>query len=563
MESSKSDLMNDSIEFDNLRKEVWGRYIREQKFRELINSARQYYIESQITKDLKMQLYSGMYLGQAYILSDKPDSMLVYYNEILPIAEKLGYPAPLMAIYNGLGINALNSALNYNESLSYFQKALRIAYKINDMSNYACIISNMIWVYYLRNDTSGIKYAKEAYLLSEKLDLDYCRYFGALGMTYMSYIMGEYNSALKYVDEVSMFSQKFGLDRGYALKAKILSAMENDIEADEYFNLAFQNENEMDVTSSIDAYYSFGNHLLKKGAYGRSIEEYKKGLKISEESNNYFCILKLYKGLSEAYDKLGMPDSSIVYLKHSSEITDTLFNVEKERFFSSIQLKYEREEQENILKDKNLQIAQQRQNIQMVVFILTLAGVILIVLWVLYRRKSLMYRELVLRYNTFSKRERTLSDENDLLRKRIASINSKFATDCTPDEKDDSFHEHSEVGFDRKSEELFFRLEKLMKEDKIWKDKDLSIEKLVELLGVNRTYISRMLNGYAKTSFSNYVNSYRIKEAVAVLSDKSNDVPLKVLSDDLGYNSLSTFYRLFQKETGVPPSKFRKESANL
>lgn len=146
-----------------------------------------------------------------------------------------------------------------------------------------------------------------------------------------------------------------------------------------------------------------------------------------------------------------------------------------------------------------------------------------------------MYRDQVRRYEEQIKREEQLRRENE-------ASKTKKDTD--------------------KNEELFTRLENLMKHEEIWRDKDLSVEKLASMLDTNRSYISRMFSS-AGTTYNDYVNSYRIKEAVKVLSDPADDIPLKVLSDNLGYSSISSFYRLFQKETGVPLSHYRKESRKL
>ena len=56
------------------------------------------------------------------------------------------------------------------------------------------------------------------------------------------------------------------------------------------------------------------------------------------------------------------------------------------------------------------------------------------------------------------------------------------------------------------------------------------------------------------------VNSYRISEAVAILSDRSRlDYPLKQLWSDLGFSSSSTFYKLFQQSVGITPSVYRRQ----
>ena len=58
-------------------------------------------------------------------------------------------------------------------------------------------------------------------------------------------------------------------------------------------------------------------------------------------------------------------------------------------------------------------------------------------------------------------------------------------------------------------------------------------------------------------SFLAYINTFRIEEAIKILSEKDNDVPMKAIVDDLGFGSMSTFYRLFSAATGFSPSQFR------
>lgn len=143
-----------------------------------------------------------------------------------------------------------------------------------------------------------------------------------------------------------------------------------------------------------------------------------------------------------------------------------------------------------------------------------------------------MYRQLVILYDTHRQRERQLLEQRD--------------------EKTDL------VNTSQKNKALFDAVEKLMNDEHLYRSNSISIDMLVERLHSNRTYLSRMFTEQ-NTSFSEYINSYRIREALALLSEPENDIPLKVLSDSLGYNSLSSFYRAFQKEMGVPPSRFRQE----
>lgn len=89
--------------------------------------------------------------------------------------------------------------------------------------------------------------------------------------------------------------------------------------------------------------------------------------------------------------------------------------------------------------------------------------------------------------------------------------------------------------------------------------KDLTLDKLAEKLQTNRTYLSKAINTYAGMSFSSYVNMYRINEATRIISDPARDVLFKKLADDIGFNSVPVFSSVFQKETGLLPSNYRKE----
>ncbi len=53
----------------------------------------------------------------------------------------------------------------------------------------------------------------------------------------------------------------------------------------------------------------------------------------------------------------------------------------------------------------------------------------------------------------------------------------------------------------------------------LFREKELTLDRMAEVLGTNRTYVSNALNKVAGISFYGYIDSYRIKEATRVLSD--------------------------------------------
>ena len=84
--------------------------------------------------------------------------------------------------------------------------------------------------------------------------------------------------------------------------------------------------------------------------------------------------------------------------------------------------------------------------------------------------------------------------------------------------------------------------------------------RLAAMLGTNRTYLSAVIKEKSGMNYQQFINSYRIQEAIRILSDNdSADYPLKQLWNDLGFSSSSTFYKLFQQAVGITPSVFRKQ----
>jgi AraC-like DNA-binding protein len=66
--------------------------------------------------------------------------------------------------------------------------------------------------------------------------------------------------------------------------------------------------------------------------------------------------------------------------------------------------------------------------------------------------------------------------------------------------------------------------------------------------------------GCAGGNFNTFINEYRIKEAVRLMSDCiSKNMSLEDVASAAGYNDRTTFYRSFKKNTGLSPSQFKNK----
>lgn len=88
-----------------------------------------------------------------------------------------------------------------------------------------------------------------------------------------------------------------------------------------------------------------------------------------------------------------------------------------------------------------------------------------------------------------------------------------------------------------------------------------NLSRLSELSSIPTHIISYSLNTVLKQNFTEFVNTFRIKKAQALLIDpKSQNDKIVSIAYDCGFNSLSSFNTAFKKLTRLTPSEFRARS---
>lgn len=84
----------------------------------------------------------------------------------------------------------------------------------------------------------------------------------------------------------------------------------------------------------------------------------------------------------------------------------------------------------------------------------------------------------------------------------------------------------------------------------------LNINDLAQELGTNRTYVSNYINQQLHTTFYEYVNNWRVEQAMRLLA--STDLSLQEVAAQSGFNSISSFRRYFVSKMGQTPSAYKK-----
>ena len=100
-------------------------------------------------------------------------------------------------------------------------------------------------------------------------------------------------------------------------------------------------------------------------------------------------------------------------------------------------------------------------------------------------------------------------------------------------------------------------LERLMNEERLYENEDLSLGMLADALGIGTHQLSELVNTRYGVNFSRFVRERRVEAAKRLLADDRN---ASVLSVGLatGFRSQSNFYTAFQEITGQTPGAYRK-----
>ncbi|WP_370677127.1 helix-turn-helix domain-containing protein [Pleomorphomonas sp. PLEO] len=100
------------------------------------------------------------------------------------------------------------------------------------------------------------------------------------------------------------------------------------------------------------------------------------------------------------------------------------------------------------------------------------------------------------------------------------------------------------------------RIEALMAEKQLYRDPDLTLERLARRAGIPARQISAALNRIHGRNVSQVVNEYRVRDAQRRLKETDDTVTVVML--EAGFGTKSNFNREFLRVTGMTPSAYRR-----
>jgi len=479
-----------------------------------------------------------------------------------------------------------------------FESIIRTASKRNDNIMKLRAMDAIFDTYW--KTTKYARALRQSYVLDKELQTVTDKEYPGKGDAYYRigkafYFFKNYDKALPYLRK-ALKPAKYYHDRSNLLARNTIGKYYNLTgqvdSAEYYFRSAFYTPEIVKSKPMFDAIAlsNIGQSLILKQEYDSAISYLDAGMKRTLLDNNYELSAEAAMGLAKCYlakddvkKTKQLIDSAQVLIRKSenadlyqslyplmckyyartnntallalySDSTILINKAQADKYNSIYLLKAEQElfESEKYAKEEEIRLKEENyKNKQMYgVMIIGLISVGLIIFMILYRKKRNAYRALVQKNQEWAQELSSYtsfdSDKPDQPQPEIEEDKEKL-----PEEKTDD-------GPTEEDRMVMKKVYEVVMKDKIFKDLDLTLEYLAKKMDINRNYLSKAINKTTGKNFNTYINEYRVKEAIKLLSsEKSDIISIDAIALEVGFNNRTSFYQSFKKITGLSPSDFR------
>ena len=106
-----------------------------------------------------------------------------------------------------------------------------------------------------------------------------------------------------------------------------------------------------------------------------------------------------------------------------------------------------------------------------------------------------------------------------------------------------------------KNLELMERISQLMEQEQFYLHSNLKLQDVAVRLQTNSTYVSECINSVCGQTFSQFVNTYRVRYAQELLR-RQPEMKTSVVATESGFNTEASFFRNFKAVTGMTPREW-------
>ncbi len=260
----------------------------------------------------------------------------------------------------------------------------------------------------------------------------------------------------------------------------------------------------------------------------------------------------------ESYQGLGKLDSAIYFLKKYYTSKAAALNQEQSDKLSELMVSF-------TMKEKNLVIENQRlelENSQGRTRVLLISNFLLVLLlgggYTYNRLRKASQNKLYQK----EKLTQYLLDQEKNLGRIHQNDEALIASVAIADEDQISSENDSIEYISEEKKELYHDMIRAIESQKLYLNPNLDVNLIVTILGTNKLYLYQAISKNASENFRNIINRYRVEEAKRQIEREVREhtvVNIEHVYSSSGFNSTSSFYRIFRHFTGLTPNEYKQE----
>lgn len=101
------------------------------------------------------------------------------------------------------------------------------------------------------------------------------------------------------------------------------------------------------------------------------------------------------------------------------------------------------------------------------------------------------------------------------------------------------------------------KIELLLNQDKVYQEATYARTDLARECGTSEGVVSKVINAHFGKSFPQIINECRVADAKRLLGETEENI--KIVAEEVGFNSVASFNRVFRDVAGETPSAYRKK----
>ena len=359
----------------------------------------------------------------------KYDVTTTYYQYALNIANKINDLEMVEFVYSGLG--TLNCALGeFEKAIDYHLLSKEIAEKRKNTEGVITAHVNISTVYI---KSKNYQLAYEA--LKKGFDLA-LEIKDSMRIAYILNVYGKavnvekkYNESISYHQDALKYCEalndKAMIAQTLGFMADVYTKMEQYDNAEKTFNKCFSYSSYFDFYEQPNLYLSLGNFYLKTKRPAEAAKAFNKSLTLASNRGFIDLIQKTHRGLVDVYQQLGQSKQALQHVRIAKIYSDSVFNTEKIQRLAEAQYKFEiNKEIKEAEAEHKLSMAKSEKEIQELnltqkrVFLLLLSillGVGFVFLFFYIRQKNRNNRILSQKNIEIVSRNNRLEKSNEIL----------------------------------------------------------------------------------------------------------------------------------------------------